>query len=454
MAANTTTIFPSNKGRRLVLSAVPYQGHINPMIQLANVLDSKGFTVIFILTQSTPLDHSKHPNLIFHRIPDGLSEEESATLDVSAHLYKLNVNLVQPFLECLVTLMSEEPVSCLITDANWYFTQDIADSLHLPRIAFRTASVCSFLAYDALPLFRQKGYLSREGYKPEDEVEEFPPLKVKDIPNIKKSDPEVLWLYIENMMKSCKAASGLLFNSFEELEGTSLSKITHTFGVKTFAIGPLHKYFPASSSSLLIQDPTALSWLDTQAPNSVIYVSFGSIAEMEKSQLIEIASGLANSKQPFLWVIRPGSIQKSNWVQGFLDDFLNDAKNRGYLVNWAPQQEVLCHPALGGFWTHSGWNSILESLCEGVPMICSPFFGDQMVNARFVSEVWKVGLLLEKGFDKVEIEDTIRKLMREKEGEEIRGRVISLRDQIDVCFQGGGSSCQSMQNFIDYIVSL
>ncbi|KAL3521156.1 hypothetical protein ACH5RR_019305 [Cinchona calisaya] len=449
-------------GRRLVLFPVPFQGHINPMIQLANLLHSKGFTIIIIHTKFNSPDQSKYPDFTFHIIPDGLAEEhddEASTSDITLFLKQLNFNCFVPFRECLANLLSnvenEDPISCLITDTNWYFTQDIADGFKLPRIAFRTCSICCFLAYQLLPLFREKGYLQKQDSQLEVRLTEFPPLKVKDIPFMKSRDHRVVDKFIRQMIEKTKAASGLIFNSSKELEENELIKIGQHICIPTFVLGPLHKYFPASSSSLLKQDRTAISWLDKQAPKSVIFVSFGSIAEMDEAQLSEVAWGIANSKQPFLWVIRPGLLQNSQELVRLPNGFLEAEDGRGYIVKWAPQQEVLAHPAVGAFWTHSGWNSTLESICEGVPMICSPFFGDQMVNSRFVNDVWKIGVQLEKGLARGEIEMVIRRLMSEKEGEEIRATAMSLKEKINSSLEEhGGSSNQSLESFIDYIVSL
>ncbi|CAI9091597.1 OLC1v1026669C1 [Oldenlandia corymbosa var. corymbosa] len=444
-------------GRRLVFFPVPLQGHINPVIQLANVFHSKGFSITIIHTEFNSLDQSKYPDFTFHLIPDGLLEHEVSTSDVTVLLAKLNINCANPLRQCLDRLLQDkgEPVACLITDTIWYFTQELADSFNLPRIAFRTTSICSFLAFYSLPIFRKLGYLPKQDSQLEVEVPEFPPLRVKDIPAIKSRDPENVFSLISCMMEKTKAASGLIFNSFEELEQQELTKVGEEFRIPTFAIGPLHKYFPASSSSLMEQDRSAICWLDKQAPKSVIYVSFGSIAEMDETQLSEVAWGIANSLQPFLWVVRPGLVQNSSGLENLLPNgFLEAVNGRGYIVNWAPQQEVLAHPAVGAFWTHSGWNSTLESICEGVPMICSPFFGDQLVNSRFANDVWKIGLRLEEGLKKGEIERAIKRLMDEKESEEIRMRVSSYKEKINACVKEGGSSHQSVQSFIDYILSI
>ncbi|KAL2541672.1 UDP-Glycosyltransferase superfamily protein [Abeliophyllum distichum] len=284
-------------------------------------------------------------------------------------------------------------------------------------------------------------------------VVEFPPLKVKDIPMIETRNAEGPFRVIVNMVEQTKKASGLIFNTFKELEEPEFDKLQEQFLVPTFAIGPFHKYFSASASSLWTQDRTSISWLDTQAPKSVIYVSFGSIAEMHEEKLNEVAWGLANSAQPFLWVVRPGLVNGSECLEILSKELLEAINRRGYIVKWAPQQEVLSHPATGGFWTHSGWNSTLESICEGVPMICSPFFGDQMVNSRYVNDIWKVGIMLEKGLERVEIESAIQKLMVGKEGEDMRKNITYFKDKLDLCLKPGGSSYQSLDNLVDFISS-
>lgn len=283
---------------------------------------------------------------------------------------------------------------------------------------------------------------------------EFPPLKVKDIPTIETHNPEDLYEVIHNMMEETKKASGLILNTFKELEEPELSKlIDEQFLMPIFPIGPFHKYFSAASSSLLTQDTSSISWLDKRAPKSVLYVSFGSIAAMDEKSLVEVAWGLANSEQPFLWVVRPGLVHGSEWLEMLPNGFLNLVSERSYIVKWAPQQEVLSHPSVGGFWTHSGWNSTVESICEGVPMICSPFFGDQMVNSRYVNDVWKIGMKLEKGLERGEIEDTIRRLMSNREGEGIRGRVLCLKEKVDICLDEGGSSYKALDALIEFISS-
>ncbi|GMN41383.1 hypothetical protein TIFTF001_010609 [Ficus carica] len=323
---------------------------------------------------------------------------------------------VEPFKDCVRRLVSddvsEEPVSCLISDAVSHFTQAVAESLKLPRIVLRTAKT-----------------------RLEDPVVELPPLKVKDLPMINTLNIESFSQFVDELVSTTKASSGLIWNTFEDLEHSSLATLSQQFSVPIFPIGPIHKHnlaIPSRSSSLLAEDQTSIPWLNTQPPKSVVYVSFGSIVAISKQEFLEIAWGLAKSEQPF---------------------FLS---RRGHIVKWAPQQEVLAHKSVGAFWTHNGWNSTLESVSEGVPTICMPCFSDQKVNARFVSQVWKAGLQLENGkLERGEIEKIIRKLMmREQEGDEIRVRVSELKEKADKCLKQGGSSYESLERLVSHIFSL
>ncbi|KAH6762725.1 UDP-Glycosyltransferase superfamily protein [Perilla frutescens var. hirtella] len=438
---------------RLVLFPLPFQGHINPMLQLASILHSRGFLISIIHARYNSPNPSKYPDFAFHPISDGLSESQDSAPDPVRIIKLININCVDTFRECLDRLLSEDDeVKCLISDANWYFTQSVADSFKLPRIVMRTSSVGSFLAFASLSLLREKGYLSDRESKMEEPVEELPPLKVKDIPVIEMYNPEDAYKNISKLVEEMKKASAMIFNTFEELEQPEIARLHDQLPSPCFAI-PFHKCFSAASSSLLAQDRSSISWLDKQPPKSVVYVSFGSVAAMDGEKLHEVAWGLANSKQPFLWAARPGIVRSSEWLEMLPNGFVEETRGRGMIVKWAPQQEILSHGAVGCFWTHNGWNSTLEGICEGVPMICSPFFGDQLVNARYVSDVWRVGINLEKGLERGEIECAIRKLMVERDGEEMRKRAVALKETVDVGLKMGGSSYKALHQLVHFISS-
>ncbi|GMH19079.1 hypothetical protein Nepgr_020920 [Nepenthes gracilis] len=430
------------------------------MFELAHVLHSQGFSISIIHTQFNAPNPANHADFSFHPIPDGLSEAEASMADLMPLFTSLNGKCAAPFRDRLSQMLvdaaasdQEEPIACLISDAFWYFSQDVADGLGLPRFVLRTGNVSSFVVLAALPLLRQKGYFPIQESQLESPVPEFPPLKVKDIPKVRTSDPELLFTFVTRMRAATKASRGLIFNTFQELEEPAIEKLRREFGIPVFPVGPFHKSVPPSSTSLLPPDGTCISWLNTQPPKSVLYVSFGSLAAISESDFSEIAWGLADSNRPFLWVIRPGLVRGSKGVHPLPEGLGGTVAGRAHIVDWAPQLDVLAHPATGGFWTHNGWNSTLESICEGVPMICLPCFADQMVNARYVSDVWKVGIQLENGIGRGEVATAVRRLMAEEGGEEMRTRIEYLKEKAILCLKQGGSSYKSLQSLTSHMLS-
>ncbi|KAL2940430.1 UDP-glycosyltransferase 76B1 [Bienertia sinuspersici] len=135
---------------RLVLFPLPLQGHQTPMLQLANILYSKGFSISIIHTHFNSPNPDIYPHFTFHPIPDSLLGSEASVADFIGLLNRLNMNCVVPFRDLLSQILSdsaaEVPVACLITDAMWHFTQAVADSLKLPRLVLRTSNLSSFVA--------------------------------------------------------------------------------------------------------------------------------------------------------------------------------------------------------------------------------------------------------------------------------------------------------------------
>ena len=153
-------------GKRLVLLPLPLQGHINPMLQLADILHSKGFSITVLHPTFNYPNPSNFPHFTFRSFADNLSESEASTSDLLNFVRLLNIRCVKPLRDCLAELLSagsEEPISCLISDALFYFTQGVANSLKLPRIVLRTTNASSFVPFVAFPLLRERGYLPTDG---------------------------------------------------------------------------------------------------------------------------------------------------------------------------------------------------------------------------------------------------------------------------------------------------
>ncbi|XP_058109355.1 UDP-glycosyltransferase 76B1-like [Magnolia sinica] len=457
MEESTDLQIQEKKIHHLVILPLPFQGHINPMLQLGTILHSKGFSITVIHTHSNSPNPSNFPNFNFEPIPDGLTDRQLWTEDPLTLVSILNDTCQAPFHDRLSRLLSDSrhgPVTCIITDELFHFTKSVADQLKLPRILLGTSSATCSATMSSLDFLQQNGLLSITDCQPETLIPEIPPMRIKDIPDFSTTDPDTFERLWTNMLNATMSPLGYIMNTFDGLESTALKKVREDrHPIPLIAMGPLHKFSRGTSNSLLTQDYSCMAWLDKQAPQSVIYISFGSLASIDKTDVVEIAWGLANSDQPFLWVLRPGSISGHDWVEP-LEGFEEKTQERGRIIKWAPQQEVLAHPSVGGFWTHNGWNSTLESICEGVPMLCSPYLWDQKVNARYVSHVWRVGIQLENGFERGEIEWAIRRLMVEIEGEEMRERVRDLKENAMHCIEKGGSSYESLESLVDLIMSL
>lgn len=286
-------------------------------------------------------------------------------------------------------------------------------------------------------------------------------IRRRDLPSfyrVSDVDDHLIQLVLREDQK-LPQAQALIFNTFEILDRGTLS-LMRTLGPKVYAVGPLHTHLksrlavttsqPASSQSLWKEDKSCIAWLNNQPIKSVIYVSIGSLATMTKDQLMEIWHGLVNSGVRFLWVQRPGSIAGLEDGNEIPEELAKATEERGCIVSWAPQEEVLAHPGIGGFLTHSGWNSTLESIVEGVPMIGWPYFVDQQVNSRYISEVWKLGLDMKDTCDRVIVEKMVKDLM-EFRNDEFFQRADQMAKLAKSSVSEGGSSYNDLDNLIEDI---
>lgn len=208
-------------------------------------------------------------------------------------------------------------------------------------------------------------------------------------------------------------ADFILQNTVQELETHTLSALNKK--QPTYAIGPVNFYTTKISipKTSMLSEIDCTEWLKSKPPGSVLYVSFGSFVHTNKHVIQEIARGLRLSEVYFIWAIRPmiaGPIEEGDILPV---GFENQVKDRGLIVPWCNQLNVLSNPAVGGFLTHCGWNSVLESVWCGVPMICFPSIYDQPTNRKLVVDDWKVGINLRDGesLDGEEVSEKINKLM-------------------------------------------
>lgn len=216
--------------------------------------------------------------------------------------------------------------------------------------------------------------------------------KLADLPTIfYGSGRQTLQRALESVSKVSKAQC-LLLSSVYELEAKVNDTLKAKFPFPVYPIGPTIPYFEIKRNLLT---PTSLNiknepdnyfhWLDSQPDSSVLYVSLGSLWSVSSVQMDEIVAGVRNSGVRFFWVSRGDT----SW-------FKDGCVDRGIVVPWCDQLKMLCHSSIGGFWTHCGLNSTIESLYAGVPMLTFPIFWDQVPNSKQIVQDWKTGWRVKK----------------------------------------------------------
>ncbi|GKU97974.1 hypothetical protein SLEP1_g11038 [Rubroshorea leprosula] len=460
----------------------PAQGHLNPMMKLAKLLHFKGFHITFVNTEFNHgrlLKYSRgaaaldsFPDFQFETIPDGLPPPQiEGQQDVPALCESTSKNCLVPFRNLLDRLNSTEgcpPISCIVSDGIMSFTLDAAKELGIPEVLFMTWSACGSLGYmlykplidRGLTPLKDESYLTN-GYL--DTVIDWTPgknIRLRDLPSFIQTtnqDDFLLKFVVSVLIERVQRASAVIFNTFHEFEHDVISVLTSMLP-PIYTIGPLQlqlnqilqTHLRSINSNLWKEEPECLQWLDSKEPKSVVYVNFGSVTVLTAEQLVEFAWGLANSKQSFLWITRPDLVRGDSSI--LPPEFLEETKERSLMVNWCSQEEVLNHPAIGGFLTHSGWNSTIESVGCGVPMVCWPFFADQLTNCRYACTEWGIGMEIDGNVRRDEVEKLVRELMEGNKGKEMRKNAQEWKGKAEKAVSPEGSSFLNLEKLIKEVL--
>ncbi|KAF3618811.1 7-deoxyloganetin glucosyltransferase [Capsicum chacoense] len=462
----------------------PTQGHINPMLKLAKILNHKGFHITFVNTEYNHrrLLKSRGPDSLkglssfrFETIPDGLPPcDADSTQDIPSLCESTTKTCLVPFKELLVKLnhtssSNVPPVSCIVSDGCMSFTLAATQDLDIPNVFFWTPSACGLLCYMHYRNLSEKGYFPLKDASDmtndylETTLDWIPGVKgirLRDFPTfIRTTNPDdIVFNFLIQETDRSKSASAIVINSFDPLEKEVLESLQKLLP-PIYTIGPLHflvkhiedKNLECLGSNLWKEDPKCLEWLDSKKPNSVVYVNFGCITVMTQNQLIEFAWGLANSQMEFLWIIRPDIVSGKQAI--LPSEFVEKTKERGRLTSWCPQEQVLSHAAIGGFLTHSGWNSTLESIGSGVPMICWPFFAEQQTNCWFKCTQWGIGMEIDNNVKRNEVESLVIELMVGEKGKEMKKKALEWKKLAEEAAQKSiGSSYVNIDKLISEIL--
>lgn len=254
-------------------------------------------------------------------------------------------------------------------------------------------------------------------------------------------------------MVDAKRADFILSNTVQELEAQTISALQAH--VPFYAIGPLVTpgFTKSPVATSLWAESDCIQWLDTKSPGSVLYVSFGSYAHLSKEELLEIAEGIKISGVSFLWVLRPDMVSSDD-PDPLPAGFRDEVGDRGMIVSWTCQIAVLSHRAIGGFLTHCGWNSVLESIWCGIPMLCFPLLTDQFTNRKLVVDDWKIGCRMceEKHVTKEEVSQKIKLLISDALGIQLKNAIKEVKQMLQNTVLAEGSSEKNVDRFINDLV--
>ncbi|KAJ4752298.1 Glycosyltransferase [Rhynchospora pubera] len=461
------------------------QGHLIPMIDIGCLLAERGVSVSLVITRgnadriqpifeqvkesklSMQFIELKFPNEKFGLPPGWESVDHIMTSpDRFRDFYDAIYSLDQPLEAFLETL--EQPPDCLITDVCNAWTASVARKFSIPRVNFHSPSCFYASVHYNLVLHKM--------YDRVTDVNEY--MSVLDFPvkldvTIAQTPGFLNHPGFEDLRKKYleeeSTADGVMINTILELEQLFVENYANAICRKIWTIGPVCLYNKdvemkagRGNKEAVDQRDRVQTWLDGRHDASVLYVSFGSIMYTNPQQLMEVGSGLEASNKPFIWVIK--KIEMKPVLEKWLSEgFEERTKDRGLIiVGWAPQMVILSHPAVGGFMTHCGWNSTLEAISMGVPMVTWPRFGDQFVNENLIVNILKIGVGLGVKMPNFASEDAVmvknddvRKAIYTLmdggiEADERRERSKNFSEKAKMAMEEGGSSYVNLTDFIHH----
>ncbi|CAN7135520.1 hypothetical protein IGI04_015281 [Brassica rapa subsp. trilocularis] len=410
-----------SKAKRLHFVLIPLmaQGHLIPMVDISKLLARQGIIVTII---STPQNASR-----FEKTLDRARSESSLEINVvkfpfaykefglpkncetldtlpSKDLLRKFYDAVDKLQEPLEMFLEgqETPPSCIISDKCFSWTSTTAKRFKIPRIVFH--GMCCFSLLSSHNVHLHSPHLSV--------TSDLEPFSIPGMPHmveIARAQLPGAFQKLANMddvrekMREAESeAFGVIVNSFQELEPGYAEAYAEAIKKKVWFVGPVSLcndrmvdlFDRGNNCNIAISETECLKFLDSMRPRSVIYVCLGSLCRLIPNQLIELGLGLEESGKPFIWVVKTEEKHMNEineWVKREM--FEERVSGRGIVIKgWSPQAMILSHGSTGGFLTHCGWNSTIEGICFGVPMITWPLFAEQFLNEKLVVEVLKVGV--------------------------------------------------------------
>ncbi|CAL5198788.1 unnamed protein product [Lathyrus oleraceus] len=470
------------KEKALKIYFIPYlaPGHMIPLCDIATLFASRRQHVTIITTPSNAQILRKSiplkQNLRLHTVPfpsqevglpDGVESLSSATNPVNLGKIYQATTLLRPPMQQFV---EENPPDCIVADFLFPWVDELANKLQIPRLAFNGFSlfaICAIESVKANSLYESSSYV------------------IAGLPHsisMNATPPKIMSEMLEALLETVFKSNGLIVNNFVELDGEEYIKhYEKTTCHKAWHIGPaslIRRTVQEKSErgeQSVVNMHECLSWLDSKQVNSVLYICFGSLCHFEDKQLYEISCAIEASGYEFVWVVPEkrgkedeSEEEKEKWLpKGFEERMIR--KKKGLIIRgWAPQVMILNHAAVGAFLTHCGWNSTVEAVSAGVPMITWPVHGEQFYNEKLITQVQGIGVEVgagewsmmgfgerEKTVSRESIEKAVRRLMDGgDQAEKIRRSALEFGNKAKQAVQEGGSSHINLTVLIDELIRL
>ncbi|KAL6498575.1 hypothetical protein OROHE_026516 [Orobanche hederae] len=443
----------------------PAQGHVLPMLELSQWLVRHGnIKVTFVNTEynhervvkslSGSVDSIRQV-VTMVSIRDGVEpwEDRNDLGKLTEAIYKVMPVELGALIEKLNG--DGDHVTGVIADGQFGWAYEVAAKAGIKKAGFWPASAAAVASLLNIPKLISDGIIDGSGKILKHQMVQFapnmPPMHSTNFLWATVGDPtsqRIIFELLNGVHSSIQLADRLICNSSYELEPGAFSLYPDILPV-----GPLlaSNRLGKPAGCFWPEDSACLAWLDRQPANSVVYVAFGSFTIFDRKQFDELALGLELTNSPFLWVVRPDATAHYNEDGDYPEGFMDRVKDRGLVVRWAPQQQVLSHPSVACFVSHCGWNSTVEGVSNGVPILCWPYFADQFLNETYVCGEWRIGLGLRKDergiIGRGEIKGKLEKLISDKD---YRERALDLQAKTMDCFRGGNSN-KIFNDFIEWI---
>ncbi|XP_019421311.1 PREDICTED: UDP-glycosyltransferase 74E1-like [Lupinus angustifolius] len=439
--------------------AFPGQGHINPMLQFSKLLQHEGVKITLATTTFYSKNMQKLPaSITFETISDGFDNGRVGVAKSLKEYMDTFWQVGQQTLEELIEKLGRKGnhVDCLIYDSFFPWGIDIAKKCGIVGAVFLTQTLAVSSIYYHFNIGKLQVPITKHGVS----LPQLPQLQLEDLPSFfcNYAEDSIILDFLSAQFSDIYKADWVLCNTLYELEKEMINW-TMKIWPKLRTIGPsipsmfINKKIENDEDygDAQFTNEECLKWLDDKPKVSVVYISFGTMVAISDEQLEELAYGLKDSGSYFLWAIRDSEQTK-------LPKDFELKSEKGLVVAWCSQLKILAHEAISCFVTHCGWNSSLESLSLGVPMIAMPQWSDQYTNAKFIADVWKIGIRAKVDERKIVTREVLKhciwEIMDSDRGKEVKSNVFQWKTLAVGAVGEGGSSHKNIKEFMDALFHL